>query len=197
MRQGMMWWLALTLSLSACGSSKTSEEQQPGSKVAPSGSVGGMMGDGGMMGGHIMGDGSMHGSQMGSGQHPGSMGDMCPMKIKGTTAHAEDVERGAALLFTTTGDVTEVRGRVGKMAAMHTSMHARGMGGMAGDGGMAMKKGEMMASSVKVDEIEGGARVVFTARDVSKVDALRAEVRDHAAHMATGDCPMMGGNATP
>ncbi len=192
-RNKMMMSLAVALLLSACGKSKTEQEQQPVSKTPPSGA----------MSGGMMADGGMHGSMMGGDQHHGQMGamaDMCPMQIKGTTASAEDVEGGAAIKFTTTGDVAEVRSRIVKMAAMHTSMHSGGMGaGMAGDGGMAMMKGEMMAATVKVDDIEGSARVVFTPTDATKLDALRAEVRDHATTMmAAGDCPMMmGGKAMP
>ncbi len=194
MRTRVMVSLAVALLLSACGTSKTGQAQQPVSKAPPSG---GMSGD-------MMADGGMHGSMMEGDEHHGQMGsmaDMCPMQIKGTTASAEDVEGGAAINFTTTADVAEVRSRIAKMVAMHTNMHGRGMGGgMAGDGGMAMRKGEMMAATVKSDDIEGGARVVFTPTDATKLDALRAEVRDHATKMmAAGDCPMMmiGGKAMP
>jgi hypothetical protein len=64
--------------------------------------------------------------------HQGMAG-MCPMQVEGTSATAEDVEGGAALAFTTTGDVAELRRRVAHMADMHNRHggakqgHAMGM----------------------------------------------------------------------
>jgi hypothetical protein len=43
--------------------------------------------------------------------HAGMKGS-CPMMVEGTTVRAEDVEGGASLVFTTTGDVAELRSRV-------------------------------------------------------------------------------------
>jgi hypothetical protein len=42
----------------------------------------------------------------------GGKGMSCPMKVEGTTVRAQDVEGGASLVFTTTGDVAELRERV-------------------------------------------------------------------------------------
>jgi hypothetical protein len=42
----------------------------------------------------------------------GSMGMSCPMKVEGTTVRAADVEGGASLVFTTSGDAAELRKRV-------------------------------------------------------------------------------------
>ena len=62
----------------------------------------------------------------------------------------------------------------------------------AGEGRPAMNQPEMMAADVKAEEVDGGARVVFTPKDPARREALRSEVRDHAARMAaTGQCPMM------
>jgi len=41
----------------------------------------------------------------------------CPMQVPGTTVHAEETTSGPALAFSTTGDVTELRARVERMAA--------------------------------------------------------------------------------
>src|SRR5436305_9057260 len=46
-------------------------------------------------------------------------GGMCPMQVSGTTVQAEDTSSGAALVFKTTGDVSELRNRVRHMADMH------------------------------------------------------------------------------
>lgn len=51
------------------------------------------------------------------------MGALCPMAVPGTTVAAEEVEGGAALAFTTSGDVEELRRRVHRMAEFHNQHH--------------------------------------------------------------------------
>lgn len=55
----------------------------------------------------------------------------CPMAIAGTTARSEDVEGGAAMVFSTTGDVAELRRRVAAMAQMHNKHAGAGCPMMA------------------------------------------------------------------
>jgi hypothetical protein len=71
----------------------------------------------------------MRGGMMGR-----EMAGMCPMAVEGTTARAGDVEGGAAIVFTTTGDVSELRRRVARMAQMHNEMHNRHHGEGHGHG---------------------------------------------------------------
>jgi hypothetical protein len=49
---------------------------------------------------------------------------MCPTQVPGTKVEASSTEQGAALTFTTTGDVAELRKRVAAMAEMHNTHHA-------------------------------------------------------------------------
>jgi hypothetical protein len=84
---------------------------------------------------HAQGHG-MHGQGHGHGMHGhgkehgmhghAHMAEMCPVQVQGTTARAEDVEGGAALVFTTTTDVAELRRRVAHMAEMHAQHHGQG-----------------------------------------------------------------------
>ena len=148
-----------------------------------------------------------------------SMGDMCPMRVQGTTLTATDVEGGIALEFTTsTGDVAELRKRVRQMAEMHNSHdmgggeevvagspadvgsqheHAAGAGTGAGrepssHQGMMMGRGmKMPAATATANDTDGGARLVLRPNNATQLDALREHVRTHAARMAHGDCPMM------
>lgn len=113
----------------------------------------------------------------------GGMAGMCPMQVEGTTVRAEDVDGGVALVFTTTGDVAELRRRVAHMAEMHERRHGEGKGGMMGAG--------MMAATARTEHVEGGAKLVLTADDPENVAALRQRLRQHAERMATGRCPMM------
>lgn len=115
---------------------------------------------------------------------------MCPMLVEGTTIHAMDVESGAALVFTTTGDLADLRRRAARMAAMH-NRHQAHDGGMMGGRGMAM-----VPADARAEETEGGARIVFTPRDPSQLDALREHVERMAERMAAGHCPMMEGGST-
>ena len=45
---------------------------------------------------------------------------------------------------------------------------------------------------VTVENIDGGARMIFVPVDPSELDALRAHFREHMG--ASGDCPMMSRN---
>jgi hypothetical protein len=85
-------------------------------------------------GGHgAMGKGHAHGGMMGGGKPMmrEGMGKSCPMAVPGTTATAEEREGGAALVFTTTGDVAELRRRVTAMAEMHNKHQGHGCPMMA------------------------------------------------------------------
>lgn len=121
------------------------------------------------------------------------MSAMCPFTIPGTTVREQDVEGGGALVFTTTspGDVKELRQRVANMADMHNQHVARhhqmgqGMGG-AGPGPM-----EVPNAQARVEDVEGGARIVYTPADPAQVPALREQLVRHASQMASGNCPMM------
>lgn len=98
------------LALAACASTQAQEPRatpapKAGQAAQPKPAHGGMMGEG-----H-----KMHGGMMGC-----SMANDCPMLLEGTTLKAADVEGGASLTFTTTGDVAALRERVHKLAEMHT-----------------------------------------------------------------------------
>jgi hypothetical protein len=128
----------------------------------------------------------------------------CPVAVPGTSVNVEDTETGAALAFVTTGDVAELRARVGRMAQMHNDAHgkmgplptgAEGGGhdhaAMGHDHEHAGHAGGMISvhSQAAVEEIEGGARIVYTAGP-NDLGALRDELRMHAEHMAAGTCAM-------
>jgi hypothetical protein len=101
--------------------------------------------------------------------------DMCPMHVTGTHAAEADTEGGAAMVFTSTGDVATLRLRVHHMAEMHDQMH----------------HGNMVPSHAVAEDVDGGARIVLTPEDSSQVEAVRAQVREHAQMMQGGECPMM------
>lgn len=134
------------------------------------------------------------GAACGSAQHgsaaatpPAAKPDRCPMHVAGTEVAASDTESGAALTFTTTGDVGELRARAHEMARMHDDMAVGGHEmGMMKDMPMTMPPAHASA-----EDIDGGARVTLTPIDPAKLDALRSAAHHHVDMMRGGDCPMM------
>jgi hypothetical protein len=65
----------------------------------------------------------------------------------------------------------------------------------AGDGGATTmqggRMGAMAAADTRVEDVEGGVRITFVARDAKDVQALRDHARTMAEHMKEGGCPMM------
>ncbi len=139
-------------------------------------------------------------------QQPGG-GAMCPMA--GTQIVTSDTSDGVEIVFTTTGDVADLRARVRHMADMHNQMAGAQGGGMQGGGmqgsgmqgsgmqgsgmqgsGMGMN---MVPSRASVEDVSGGARLVLVPMDPSQLAALRQQARMHAERMQKGQCPMMRG----
>jgi hypothetical protein len=129
----------------------------------------------------------------------------CDMKeMAGAKVNATDTANGIAVEFTTSGDVAALRTHVHKMADMHNGMAPHeggemhgGMGsgemhGGMGSGGMHEMHGmKMVPSRATVEDIDGGARIVLVPNDPAQLADLRTHVREHAAMMAKGECPMM------
>lgn len=117
----------------------------------------------------------------------------CPLIAETTTVRAEDVEGGAALVFTTEeGDPDAIRSRAEQTAEMHNEHHGPDAADHE-DQGMMDQHPNMHRAEARAEDIEGGARVVFELRDDGDVEGLREEVRMHAQNVAAGECPMMEG----
>ena len=140
----------------------------------------------------------------------------CPVTVPGTSVSVEDTSTGAALVFVTTSDVTELRKRVATMAQMHNDQHSKmgplpdgatsdgghaghDMGGggehaghdMSGGGSHAGHAGGMIGvhSQAAASDVEGGAKIAFTASGAD-VGKLQGELRMHAQHLSSGSCEM-------
>lgn len=135
--------------------------------------------------------------------------EACPTAVPGTSVEARDVEGGAVLEVTTTGDVAAVRARA-RVYAEHHGMpsheHERMYGGEyrsapTGATGPATPRPKMhggvhgMAGvQASVQDIDGGARIVLAPRgggDRDEVAVVRAHARRIAERMASGRCPKM------
>lgn len=140
----------------------------------------------------------------------------CPMAMNmaNTQITTADATDGIAIVFTTTGDVADLRARVRKISDMHNrmagemgSMHGEDAqggamqgGGMQGGGmhcdregrmhGMGMGA-KMIPSRASVEDVPGGARLVLVPADASQLGALRQQARMWAEMMQKGQCPMM------
>jgi len=53
--------------------------------------------------------------------------------------------------------------------------------------------GNMMAFSIKYEEVAYGARLTLTPKNPAQLDAFRTTVRQHAEQMKKGECSMMRG----
>lgn len=115
---------------------------------------------------------------------------MCPTDLPGATVTAEEVEGGAALVFTTrAGDVAALRDEVREMADMNNQNRLDGKPMGRGTGGLVPGGMMIPATTASAEDIEGGARLVFEPKDISQVEAIRDQARVRAARMATGECP--------
>lgn len=145
-------------------------------------------------------------------QHMGmteSMG-MCPMNVPGTRVEATDTADGETLSFTTSepDKVEQLRQTIQHVGAMHQRGQAMGGKGHAGQCPECPMHEQMQAgmrgmghidANARVENIEGGARLVLTPVNPDDMEKLRREVRQHAEQMAAGQCPMMqkGGAGAP
>lgn len=117
---------------------------------------------------------------------------MCPAMIPGVEVATEEAPGGIAVTLTASpGQVAEVRERVRRVADMHTRMQERQPvrgeePGMGKDTRCMMK---LPDSDASVEEIEGGSRIVLSAKNPEDIEELRAQVRQHAEHMKHGGCP--------
>lgn len=115
----------------------------------------------------------------------------CALGVAGSTVTAEDTPEGIALSFTSKDKAQEMRARANDAAAQHGPGQRVGLGhdgrhGHGGDHGLQMLQAPAAASVA--DDIEGGARIRFTAADASQKELLRAKLRDRANAMNALSC---------
>jgi hypothetical protein len=116
-----------------------------------------------------------------SSQPSGKTMSMCPAILSGATLSTADTPQGITVDVTVpSAQVDELRTHVQHMADMHEHMT-----------GMHEHEGKMMLppADLKVEDIDGGSRVTFTAKDPADADALRAKVTAHVAMIRSGKCP--------
>lgn len=109
---------------------------------------------------------------------------------------AEMAANGGAMPGMAHGDMGAMKGMDhAHMGHMDGQMGA--MGGTGGTGGMDHAgMMAMMNSQVAVEDVDGGARLAFTAQPAD-VAALQAGLREHAQQLAGGTCAMHHGGEAP
>jgi hypothetical protein len=150
---------------------------------------------------------------------PEDIAAACPLRIQGTSVRAQDAPDGIALVFTTSGNVDEVRKLVERMAEMHNELHSEAQPHSArgeqppghahgeepeaeegvppvdvqGQGGAAREHGPVHRSEAHAEDSEDGAKLVFKPVDPAHLQALRDDIRHHAGEMTlSGRCPAEG-----
>jgi hypothetical protein len=118
------------------------------------------------------------------------------MSVPGTHVAAADAVNGETLMFTTTGQVAELRTRVREMAEMHNRHHAdsgahEGMlaGGVTG-AGHAVASATMPPSWATVMDVEDGATLVLAPSAPADLEKLKSAVRMRAQRMEQDGCGM-------
>jgi hypothetical protein len=124
----------------------------------------------------------------------------CPILAPSTDVTAQDIEGGAALVFTTNdpSELPMLRTRARELAQYVERMDAipQGPVGMGAEleGGPSAEIGREVAipaSTVNVVDVENGARLDVLARQSADIASLRALARAQAEQMRAGECPMM------
>lgn len=116
----------------------------------------------------------------------------CPMMVPGATASVADIDGGVAITWSAPpSEVASLRGRIHGMAQQKGGMMAACSchAGAPTQGMTSMQA--MPPADVRADDVEGGARLTFTAKNPADVPALRTHVHVHMEHMKSGGCPMM------
>jgi len=106
---------------------------------------------------------------------------LCPLQVPGATLATEDVDDGGAIVFTTTGDVADLRRRVRNMADLHGNYRPQ----LAA---MNIEPGLPPADHI-VEDVPAGARIVFRTGD-SDLTGFRAQIATEASKLTTGRCPI-------
>ena len=113
--------------------------------------------------------------------------DLCPMEVPDATVRAEDIEIGAALVFTTSGiyggDIADLRRRVREMADIHNHYRDWMIARMP-------DSAKLPPAKRHVDDMPNGARIVFEPAGESEMAELRERVRTEAQRIAAGTCPI-------
>ncbi len=115
----------------------------------------------------------------------------CPMEVSGTKVSAENTKDGVAMVFaTTTGDVAELQHRVEWMAQHHNEMAEAGKHSMMGGMGNKKAMGPMPMTTAKFEKTDTGARVVYTPKSPSDVQALQQWMVQRVQRVNNGTCPL-------
>lgn len=100
----------------------------------------------------------------------------CPLRLREAAVRVEPLESGAALVFTTTADVVELRQKVERTRKT------------------LIAEGAARAAHSRADHVERGIRLVFVASSAADADRLRQELERYAARLAKS-CALTVGEA--
>lgn len=113
-----------------------------------------------------------------------SVADLCPLGVPSAVVRVQELEIGLALEFTTSGDVADVRRRTRLMADVRDDLR---------DEIARTKRSNqtLHAAERYVEDVEGGARIVFLPPHATDLHAYRLDLDAEAMRLRGGDCPMV------
>ena len=116
---------------------------------------------------------------------PADADQTCPMEVPGTSVSEEDSDRGAALVFTTTGDAVELQTRCDTFEAFHQTKDV-----IPGQFAAMIKTPSSVISIHRAPLPANVVRLEFGAKDPAQIGALQSELRMHASMLTAGTCKM-------
>jgi len=109
--------------------------------------------------------------------------DACPLTISGARADIENSGSGLTITVTSAADqLLLLRARAHALPDVHVGLAAACPCALPAEGGGAPP------ADVSVDDLEGGVRLVVTAKDPADTANLRSALRGQLSRVHGGDC---------
>lgn len=111
---------------------------------------------------------------------PDTREDLCPMTVPGAVVASQSIDGGTAFVFTTSGDVAELRRRVRTLARLHGQR-------VLGPRGATLL--------VATDDLERGVRLNIRPLETSRAREIQERGSRAAVLLAQGSCPAVANDA--
>lgn len=111
---------------------------------------------------------------------PDTHEDMCPMTVPGAVVASEAIDGGTAFVFTTPGDVAELRRRVRTLARLH------------GQRVLTQTRATLL---VATDDVASGVRLNIRPLEASRTLEIHDRGAQAARLLAQGSCPAVANDA--
>jgi len=107
-----------------------------------------------------------------------TVANVCPLGVAGAVVASQRIDGGAGYVFTTPGDVAELRRRVRLVARLHRE--------------------RVLATDpivrAETDDVPAGIRLNLRPLDASQIDGMQSTTAFRAEQLARGSCPQIQGD---